>query len=175
MIVFYYEILYKFSLVLFLAKFNESLKDIHLSVYFNRPLYIYEILNYMKIYIIYKLYIKYMKQEIWLPHFVQKCSFLKNSRLVGTFRMFLQELVEVGNVKICDSLLDSHNVVMRVGAGSLSTIIKRKLRLLTVKGSTLHWISYSERIIHPLFVVRKLLWQQFSWDKKLTWIYIVFI
>lgn len=34
---------------------------------------------------------------------------------------------------------------------------KRKLRLLTVKGSTLHWISYSERIIHPLFVVRKLL------------------
>lgn len=48
MIGFYYNILYKFSLVLFLAKFNESLKDIHLSVYFNRPLYIYEILNYMK-------------------------------------------------------------------------------------------------------------------------------
>lgn len=36
-----------------------------------------------------------------------------SNRLVGTFRMFLQELVEVGNVKICDSLLDSHNVVMR--------------------------------------------------------------
>lgn len=48
MIVFYYDILYKFSLVSFLAKFNESLKDIDLSVYFNRPLYIYEILNYMK-------------------------------------------------------------------------------------------------------------------------------
>lgn len=48
MIVFYYDILYKFSLVLFLAKFNESLKDIHLGVYFNRPLSIYEILNYMK-------------------------------------------------------------------------------------------------------------------------------
>lgn len=48
MIGFYYNILYKFSLVLFLAKFNESLKDVHLNVYFNRPLSIYEILNYMK-------------------------------------------------------------------------------------------------------------------------------
>lgn len=47
-VVFYYDILYKFSLVSFLAKFIESLKDIHLGVYFNRPLYIYEILNYMK-------------------------------------------------------------------------------------------------------------------------------
>lgn len=36
-------------------------------------------------------------------------------RLVGIFRMFLQELVEVGNVKICDSLLDTNNVVMKVG------------------------------------------------------------
>lgn len=61
--------------------------------------------------------------------------------------MFLQELVEVGNVKICDSLLDSHNVVMRVGACSLSTIIKRKLILLTVKGSTLHWISYCQKTV----------------------------
>lgn len=47
-IVFYYDILYKFSLVSFLGKFIESLKDVHLNVYFNRPLYIYEILNYMK-------------------------------------------------------------------------------------------------------------------------------
>lgn len=142
---------------------------------------LYRIYIWVSISIDLSIYMKY--SIIWkihetgnlTPHFVQKCSFLKNSRLVGTFRMFLQELVEVGNVKICDSLLDSHNVVMRVGACSLSTIIKRKLRLLTVKGSTLHWIPYSERIIHPLFVVRKLLWQQFSWDKKLTWIYIVLI
>lgn len=28
--------------------------------------------------------------------------------------MILQELVEVGNVKICDSLLDGNNVVMKV-------------------------------------------------------------
>ena len=30
------------------------------------------------------------------------------------FRMILQELVEVGNVKISDSLLDANNVVMKV-------------------------------------------------------------
>ncbi|XP_056017603.1 otoferlin-like isoform X2 [Ostrea edulis] len=36
-----------------------------------------------------------------------------SNRLVGIFRMFLQELVEVGNVKICDSLLDTNNVVMK--------------------------------------------------------------
>lgn len=126
---------------------------------------------YMKYSIIWKIH----ETGHLTPTFCTKMFFFKNSRLVGTFRMFLQELVEVGNVKICDSLLDSHNVVMRVGACSLSTIIKRKLRLLTVKGSTLHWISYSEWIIRPLSVVRKLLWQQFNWDKKLTWIYIVLI
>ncbi|KAJ8305672.1 hypothetical protein KUTeg_016217 [Tegillarca granosa] len=37
-----------------------------------------------------------------------------SNRLVGIFRMILQELVEVGNVKICDSLLDGNNVVMKV-------------------------------------------------------------
>ena len=31
------------------------------------------------------------------------------------FRMILQELVDVGNVKISDSLLDANNVVMKVG------------------------------------------------------------
>ncbi|XP_059174098.1 otoferlin-like isoform X2 [Physella acuta] len=36
-----------------------------------------------------------------------------SNRLVGTFRMILQELIEVGNVKISDSLLDSNNVVMK--------------------------------------------------------------
>ncbi|XP_046585626.1 otoferlin-like isoform X5 [Haliotis rubra] len=36
-----------------------------------------------------------------------------SNRLVGTFRMILQELIEVGNVKISDSLLDANNVVMR--------------------------------------------------------------
>ena len=36
-------------------------------------------------------------------------------RLVGMFRMILQELVDVGNVKISDSLLDANNVVMKVG------------------------------------------------------------
>ena len=35
-------------------------------------------------------------------------------RLVGTFRMILQQLVEVGNLKISDSLLDANNVVMQV-------------------------------------------------------------
>lgn len=47
-VVFYYDILYKFLLVLFLVKFNEFLKDIYLGVYFNRFFYIYEIFNYMK-------------------------------------------------------------------------------------------------------------------------------
>ncbi|RUS83182.1 hypothetical protein EGW08_009039, partial [Elysia chlorotica] len=36
-----------------------------------------------------------------------------SNRLVGTFRMILQELIEVGNVKISDCLLDTNNVVMR--------------------------------------------------------------
>ena len=35
-------------------------------------------------------------------------------RLIGNFRMILQELVEVGHVKISDSLLDTNNVVMKV-------------------------------------------------------------
>lgn len=48
MIVFYFDILCKFSLVSFLAKFNESLKDIHLNVYFKIYLYINEIHNHMK-------------------------------------------------------------------------------------------------------------------------------
>lgn len=48
MIGFYYDILHKFSLVLFLAKFNESLKDVHLNVYFKIYLYINEIHNHMK-------------------------------------------------------------------------------------------------------------------------------
>ena len=30
------------------------------------------------------------------------------------FRMILQELVDVGNVKVSDSLLDANNVVMKV-------------------------------------------------------------
>ena len=34
--------------------------------------------------------------------------------MIGAFRMILQELVEVGNVKVSDSLLDANNVVMRV-------------------------------------------------------------
>ncbi|XP_005102111.2 otoferlin, partial [Aplysia californica] len=36
-----------------------------------------------------------------------------SNRLVGTFRMILQELIEVGNVKISDCLLDANNVVMK--------------------------------------------------------------
>ncbi|XP_021379810.1 otoferlin-like isoform X8 [Mizuhopecten yessoensis] len=36
-----------------------------------------------------------------------------SNRLIGTFRMILQELVDVGHVKISDSLLDGNNVVMR--------------------------------------------------------------
>ncbi|BFY99586.1 hypothetical protein BsWGS_02626 [Bradybaena similaris] len=36
-----------------------------------------------------------------------------NNRLVGTFRMILQELIEVGNVKISDCLLDTNNVAMK--------------------------------------------------------------
>ncbi|KAL4236528.1 C2 domain [Mactra antiquata] len=35
------------------------------------------------------------------------------TKLIGVFRMILQELVEVGNVKISDSLLDANNVVMK--------------------------------------------------------------
>ena len=41
-------------------------------------------------------------------------------RLVGMFRMILQELVDVGNVKISDSLLDANNVVMKVGDDPLN-------------------------------------------------------
>lgn len=48
MIGFYYDILYKFLLVLFLVKFNEFLKDVYLNVYFNRFFFIYEIFNYVK-------------------------------------------------------------------------------------------------------------------------------
>ncbi|GFN97316.1 otoferlin [Plakobranchus ocellatus] len=40
-----------------------------------------------------------------------------SNRLVGTFRMILQQLIEVGNVKISDCLLDTNNVVMRVISG----------------------------------------------------------
>ncbi|XP_064604471.1 otoferlin-like [Liolophura sinensis] len=36
-----------------------------------------------------------------------------SNRLTGTFRMILQELVEVGNVKVSDSLLDANNVAMK--------------------------------------------------------------
>ncbi|XP_053394706.1 otoferlin-like isoform X2 [Mercenaria mercenaria] len=36
-----------------------------------------------------------------------------SNRLIGVFRMILQELVEVGNVKVSDSLLDANNVVMK--------------------------------------------------------------
>ncbi|KAH9496797.1 hypothetical protein Btru_010278 [Bulinus truncatus] len=36
-----------------------------------------------------------------------------SNRLVGTFRMILQELIEVGCVKISDCLLDTNNVVMK--------------------------------------------------------------
>ncbi|PVD23896.1 hypothetical protein C0Q70_17171 [Pomacea canaliculata] len=36
-----------------------------------------------------------------------------SNKLVGTFRMILQELVEVGNIRISDSLLDASNVVMQ--------------------------------------------------------------
>ncbi|CAL1540078.1 unnamed protein product [Lymnaea stagnalis] len=36
-----------------------------------------------------------------------------SNRLVGTFRMILQELIEVGNVKVSDCLLDNNNVVMK--------------------------------------------------------------
>ncbi|XP_055886227.1 otoferlin-like isoform X5 [Biomphalaria glabrata] len=36
-----------------------------------------------------------------------------SNRLVGTFRMILQELIEVGCVKISDCLLDNNNVVMK--------------------------------------------------------------
>ncbi|KAK7502125.1 hypothetical protein BaRGS_00006489, partial [Batillaria attramentaria] len=36
-----------------------------------------------------------------------------SNKLVGTFRMILQQLIEVGNLKISDSLLDANNVVMQ--------------------------------------------------------------
>ncbi|XP_052775587.1 otoferlin-like isoform X2 [Mya arenaria] len=36
-----------------------------------------------------------------------------SNRLVGLFRMILQQLVEVGSVKVSDSLLDTNNVVMK--------------------------------------------------------------
>ncbi|XP_071147847.1 otoferlin-like isoform X5 [Mytilus edulis] len=36
-----------------------------------------------------------------------------SNRLIGTFRMILQELIEVGTVKISDNLLDGNNVVMK--------------------------------------------------------------
>ncbi|XP_076441090.1 otoferlin-like [Babylonia areolata] len=36
-----------------------------------------------------------------------------SNKLVGTFRMILQQLVEVGNLKISDCLLDANNVVMQ--------------------------------------------------------------
>ncbi|KAK3090409.1 hypothetical protein FSP39_011632 [Pinctada imbricata] len=36
-----------------------------------------------------------------------------SNRMIGAFRMILQELVEVGNVKVSDSLLDANNVVMK--------------------------------------------------------------
>ena len=35
-------------------------------------------------------------------------------RLIGTFRMVLQQLVEVGHVKISDYMIDVNNVVIKV-------------------------------------------------------------
>lgn len=52
-------------------------------------------------------------------------KYVVNFRMVGTFRMFLQELVEVGNVKICDSLLDANNVVMKVSERSTVLTLTR--------------------------------------------------
>ena len=40
-------------------------------------------------------------------------------RLVGTFRMVLQQLVEVGHVKISDCMIDANNVVMKVSNTAL--------------------------------------------------------
>lgn len=36
-----------------------------------------------------------------------------NNRLIGTFRIILQELIEVGHIEVSDSLLDSNNVAMK--------------------------------------------------------------
>ena len=50
----------------------------------------------------------------YVEHSVLMWWWLWCIRLVGTFRMILQQLVEVGNLKISDSLLDANNVVMQV-------------------------------------------------------------
>ncbi|XP_014771947.1 otoferlin-like [Octopus bimaculoides] len=36
-----------------------------------------------------------------------------NNRLIGTFRIILQELIEVGHIEVSDTLLDSNNVAMK--------------------------------------------------------------
>ncbi|ESO89647.1 hypothetical protein LOTGIDRAFT_125029, partial [Lottia gigantea] len=55
-----------------------------------------------------------------------------SNRLIGTFRMILQELIEVGSVKISDSLLDANNVVMK-------TTITFELTYNAPDGSVGHW------------------------------------
>jgi hypothetical protein len=70
-------------------------------------------------YIIALYFLIYIVDSVWSINCPQTCLHCMYCsviyRLVGIFRMFLQELVEVGNVKICDSLLDTNNVVMKVG------------------------------------------------------------
>ena len=43
-----------------------------------------------------------------------KEQFAFTFRLIGTFRMVLQQLVEVGHVKISDYMIDVNNVVIKV-------------------------------------------------------------
>lgn len=137
MIVFYYDI-YKFSLILFLAKFIESLKDIYIWVSISIDL---------------SLYMKY--SIIWKIH--------ETGNLTPTFctKMFFFEKFQVGgNVPNVppgagwgwkrQDLRLSAGQSQRGHEGMCMFAVhdnKRKLRLLTVKGSTLHWISYCQKTV----------------------------
>ena len=49
---------------------------------------------------------------IYLSEVKEQFAFI--FRLIGTFRMVLQQLVEVGHVKISDYMIDVNNVVIKV-------------------------------------------------------------
>lgn len=48
------------------------------------------------------------------------------NRVIGTFSMVLQQLVEVGQVSVSDCLLDDNNVAMKVGRNAFSLLVKIK-------------------------------------------------
>ena len=80
-------------------------------------------------------------------------------RLIGTFRMVLQQLVEMGQVKIADYLLDDNNVVMRVSRLLLThlftvfILVSLKVLNMLVLSESCHCVTISQSFYCPLKAV----------------------